>query len=214
MTRSGCYDGAMSDYLVPTKITQYEQLIKKSRFIAFAAPVQNSASAHAFISSIRQQYPDAGHVCYAFVAGEPNNTPHVGFSDDGEPNGTAGKPMLNVLQHGDVGDIVIAVVRYFGGVKLGTGGLARAYSSSVTEVLKIMPTQKRIATIHLKFTAEFALEDPIRRALQSANAREVEVGYSNQLSIRCTLPEVKLAELKIALNDLSRGQISLKVNAV
>ena len=201
----------MADYLVPNSISQTEIVIKKSRFIAFSAPAHSSESAHQFIASIRQQYPDAGHVCYAFVAGQPNNTSQVGFSDDGEPSGTAGMPMLNVLQHGEIGDIVIAVVRYFGGIKLGTGGLARAYSGSVSEVIKLTKTEKRVAKWSVSFSAPFALEAQIRRLLEQASVDQIKVDYADQLKVSCDVPETKWQVLQQALSDLSKGEINLKL---
>ncbi len=199
----------MTDYYIPAETTRFEQEIKKSRFIAFASCVNSSDAAHAFINQIRSQFPDARHVCWAFVAGEPGNTSHVGFSDSGEPAGTAGMPMLNVLQHGEIGDIVTVVVRYFGGIKLGTGGLARAYSSSVSEVLKRTPLQLKIALISLSFSAPFFLEDPVRRCLIAAGVENLNVQYNDQLTIECDVPENNFPDLKNTLTNISRGKINL-----
>lgn len=199
----------MPDYNIPAKTTRYEQEIKKSRFIAYAANAATPEAAHDFINQIRREYSDARHVCWAFVAGKPGSTTLVSFSDDGEPNGTAGMPMLNVLQHGEVGDIVVVVVRYFGGIKLGTGGLARAYSSSVTAVLNLMPLRLKVAMIKVSFSASFALEDPVRRCLKAAGVENLNVQYNDQLNIECDVPENNFANLKETLNDLSRGKINI-----
>lgn len=201
--------GSMSDYKIPAETTRFEQEIKKSRFIAYATRVESPDQAQDFIKKIRKEYPDARHVCWAFLIGEPQNTMQVGFSDDGEPSGTAGMPMLNVLQHGEIGDIVIAVVRYFGGIKLGTGGLARAYSSSTTTVLKLTPLKLKIATIPATFSAPFALEDPVRRSLKSASVENLNIKYDQELKIECDVPEDQFSDLKKILNDISRGKIVL-----
>ena len=200
----------MSDYLIPSQPAQAEIIIKKSRFIALIEHAPSPEVAHAFIQAIRQRYPDAGHVCYAFIAGEPGCTPHVGFSDDGEPNGTAGMPMLNVLQHGEIGELVIAVVRYFGGIKLGTGGLARAYSSAVNAVLDEVQTQKRIAKLTLTFTCDFAFEAAVRRVLEQGACTALEMQYSEHLVVCCELPEDQFEFVTQRLRDLSKGQIQPK----
>lgn len=200
----------MSDFNIPAETVCYEQGIKKSRFIAYAAHASSPDAANIFIKKIRSEYPDARHVCWAYVAGQPGHTTHVGFSDDGEPNGTAGMPMLNVLQHGETGEIVVVVVRYFGGIKLGAGGLARAYSSSVTGVLKILPLQLKVTMISVVFNVEFSLEDPVRRSLQAAGVENIKIQYNESLSIECDVPEDHFIDLKKNLNDISRGKVDLK----
>lgn len=199
----------MASYQIPAGVTWYKQEIKKSRFIACSAPAATPAAAHLFIDQIKQDYMDAQHVCWAFIAGQPQHTAQVGFSDAGEPNGTAGMPMLKVLQHGEIGDIVVVVVRYFGGIKLGTGGLARAYSSSVSEVLKLTPTQQRVTTHCLSFEAPFALEDQVRRSLASVEAEKILINYAERLQVQCAVPELRVQELVRLLVDLSRGQIQI-----
>lgn len=199
----------MGDYSIPAQTIQTEQLIKKSRFIAFMAHAPNPEAAHAFIASVRTQYPDAGHACWAFIAGEPGNTTHISCSDDGEPAGTAGKPMLNVLQHSDIGEIVAVVVRYFGGVKLGTGGLVRAYSGAVTELIKTLPIQLKIDTIVLTLNYPYALEDVVRRTLEAYATLVDEVSYAQDIKMCCLCPADQLAALTQQLNDAGRGQIHI-----
>lgn len=197
----------MSDFLIPEKTTTFEQLIKKSRFIAFIAHAPGSEAAHVFINSVRSNYPDAGHVCWAFLAGEPNNTTSVSCSDDGEPAGTAGKPMLNVLQHSEVGEIVAVVVRYFGGVKLGTGGLARAYSGSVTEALKNTPTRMQVDYAPIDLELAYALEDSVRHLLGQFSVEITDTTYAESLTICCLCPKDEWPALKQRLADVGRGQI-------
>ncbi len=199
----------MTDYKIPAETTRFEQEIKKSRFIAYAACVESPELAHRFIKDLRTEFPDAGHVCSAFLIGEPGNTTQLGFSDDGEPSGTAGMPILNVLQHGETGDIVVAVVRYFGGIKLGTGGLARAYSSSVTSVLNITPLKLKVVMRSITFSASFSLEDPIRRLLKSVGVTNLNVQYKQELNIECDVPEDQLFDLEKRLNDIGKGKIKL-----
>ncbi len=113
---------------------RYEQIIKKSKFIACAKPIQNEEQARNYIEQIRKEYPDATHVCTAYVYGENNMIQRS--SDNKEPAGTAGVPMLEAILNSDIENVCVCVVRYFGGVKLGAGGLIRAYSSSASTVLK------------------------------------------------------------------------------
>lgn len=114
----------------------YENLIeiKKSKFITYIYPVENVSQVEEILESIRVKHNDATHVCFAYVIGSPNVER---ASDDGEPDGTAGKPILDVIKKNNLEDVLVIVVRYFGGIKLGAGGLVRAYSSSVSEILKL-----------------------------------------------------------------------------
>ena len=115
-------------YKIPATLHRTEEKIKRSRFIATVAHASTEKDVKTFISMIKKEFPDATHNCWAYVAGPPGDTARVGMSDDGEPHGTAGKPILTVLLHSEIGEIVAVVTRYFGGTKLGKGGLVRAYS--------------------------------------------------------------------------------------
>ncbi|MGB0845586.1 MAG: YigZ family protein [Thiolinea sp.] len=199
----------MSDFLVPAAMVQTEQVIKKSRFITFIAHAPDSGSSHSFISRVRAEYPDAGHVCWAFIAGEPGNTTAISCSDDGEPAGTAGKPMLNVLQHSNVGEIVAVVVRYFGGIKLGTGGLVRAYSAGVTELMKELPTCLKVESVAMELVLPYALEDAVRRTLENTGVVISDVNYQETISMSCDCPADRLTTLSQQLNDAGRGQIKI-----
>ena len=138
-----------NDFLYPVpdlalgQFHRVEQTIKRSRFICTAAHVTSPEEAKAFIDQIREEFSDARHNCWAFAAGAPGATAQVGMSDDGEPHGTAGRPMLTVLLHCGVGEIAVVVTRYFGGILLGTGGLIRAYQGTVKFALETLPTAER-----------------------------------------------------------------------
>ena len=117
----------MAEYLIPKSVVVFEEEIKKSRFITYLQHTEGLEQAKAFWAEIKAQHPNARHHCWAAVAGKPTDSQQLGFSDDGEPAGTAGKPMLSALQGSQVGEISAVVVRYYGGILLGTGGLVRAY---------------------------------------------------------------------------------------
>ena len=133
----------MDSYPAPLGLQQFEQENKRSRFITTVADVDGKAAAKRFIQSVRENFPDANHHCWAMVAGPPDDIYQQDQSDDGEPKGTAGKPMLNVLQHSELGNTAVVVTRYFGGIKLGAGGLVRAYTQSVSSALSQLVTQQR-----------------------------------------------------------------------
>ena len=129
--------------LAPDEIHREEDVVRRSRFIVSIARVSSTEGAKAFIERIRAEHPTATHNCWAFNAGAPEDTAQVGASDDGEPQGTAGRPMLTVLLHSGVGEIAAVVTRYFGGTLLGTGGLVRAYQGSVKQGLDSLPVVLR-----------------------------------------------------------------------
>lgn len=133
---------------------RYEQVIKKSRFIACIKPIKNEEEARIYIEEIRKEYSDANHVCTAFVCGESNQIQRS--SDNKEPAGCAGVPMLEAILHSDVQNVCACVVRYFGGIKLGAGGLIRAYSSSVNECLK--QADKTIEVLFQQYTITYPYE--------------------------------------------------------
>ena len=128
----------MAEYLIPKSAVVFEEEIKKSRFITYLQHTEGLEQAKAFWAEIKAQHPNARHHCWAAVAGKPTDSQQLGFSDDGEPAGTAGKPMLSALQGSQIGEISAVVVRYYGGHLLGTGGLVRAYGNGVQQALKLL----------------------------------------------------------------------------
>lgn len=131
----------MAEYLIPKSAVVFEEEIKKSRFITYLQHTEGLEQAKAFWAEIKAQHPNARHNCWAAVAGRPTDSQQLGFSDDGEPAGTAGKPMLSALLGSQVGEISAVVVRYYGGILLGTGGLVRAYGNGVQQALKLLETE-------------------------------------------------------------------------
>lgn len=151
--------------LVPAQECETEYRVKKSRFIARLVPVENRAQVNAAVARARRDYPDARHHCWAYLLGKPADATNAGMSDDGEPAGTAGKPILNVLQHGELGDVLVVVIRYFGGVKLGAAGLVRAYGTATQQVLDIAPARPLTQWHHFRLFGSFSLEQPLRHLL-------------------------------------------------
>jgi uncharacterized YigZ family protein len=174
------------EYLIPVGITNYEQEIKRSRFIARIRHIESVEHAKQWLLDVAQEFPDARHICWAYIEGAPNS-PQQACSDAGEPSGTAGKPILNVLQHSDAGEIAAVVVRYFGGIKLGAGGLVRAYSGSTSEAIKITQLVRKIPKQLVSFTFPFAEENTFRYLLDQVGGNIESIQYSNQVSVLCQL---------------------------
>jgi uncharacterized YigZ family protein len=140
-----------------------ELLIKKSRFIGCVQPVADRAAAQQVVAALRSQHPAAAHVCWALLAGG-----HSAAVDDGEPSGTAGRPMLEVLRHQDLDGVLATVVRYYGGVNLGAGGLVRAYTDCVAQALLGAEKSPIVRLISLRCALPYPLEGMARRELQAA----------------------------------------------
>lgn len=197
-------------YPVPARQTRVEETIQRSRFIATAAAAATVEEARAFIAGMRAEFADATHNCYAFVVGPPGSTGQIGMSDDGEPSGTAGRPMLAVLLGSGVGDIVVVVTRYFGGIKLGTGGLVRAYSGSVKAVLAALPVREKIIYADLWATGPYHWITPVERLLADYEAQIVAQDYAAAVTWRLRVPQERAADLAAALTALSHGQIAVQ----
>lgn len=177
-------------YQVAAAPAQAEIEIKKSRFIALAQPIQSRAEGMDWLQQIQSQYPDARHHCWAYLIGNPLCASNAGMGDDGEPSGTAGKPILNVLQHKLVGNVMIIVVRYFGGIKLGAGGLTRAYGQATQAVMEVLPVEQEVTMVTLKIQCDFSQEQQIRHLLAQYEGQLQQVDYQQQVQLSVSLPEV------------------------
>ncbi len=204
----------LAGYRVPRHSVEhpfsFEEVIKGSRFIARVAYTPSVEDAKAFVQYFNQTEPDATHHCWAYIVGNPSSTTLIACSDDGEPSGTAGMPMLNVLQHSDVGDITAVVTRYYGGTKLGTGGLARAYGGSVKQAMEQLTLGSRIYTQKIDLTCAYDLQKQVEYLLKEAQADIIDTQFSDQVTIRAEVPINYLSELDSALEAyLNRNQIKV-----
>ncbi len=170
--------------------------IKKSQFIPFAYPVASRDEAMFHVEQLRIEFPDARHHCWAYIIGDPNNTTSAGFDDDGEPNGTAGRPILNVLQHKAIGNVIIIVVRYFGGIKLGAGGLTRAYAGSAQLAVDEMQLVEFVPKSTLIIETDFANEAQCRYIAAQLDGIIGEVNYSQTVQLPVTIANEHIAELQ------------------
>lgn len=174
----------------PTPVSQgrAEIEIKKSRFISYAEPVNSREEAMEFLQQLKEKYPDARHHCWAYVLGNPNNAASAGMGDDGEPTGTAGKPILNVLQHKGVGDLMLVVVRYFGGIKLGAGGLTRAYGQAAQAVMEVLEVEEFEPQIEYQISCDFSEEQAVRHQLETLAGSVLATDYSSKVLLKVSLP--------------------------
>jgi uncharacterized YigZ family protein len=195
-----------NSYQIPAENISIEQEIKHSRFITSVGRAPDKHQAKAFIEKIRSTYPDANHHCWAYVAGNPFDTLQIGMSDDGEPQGTAGKPMLSILQHRKIGEIVAVVTRYFGGIKLGTGGLVRAYSSSVQMALQKLALATYVALATAQITLTYPHEDRIRRLLEKMQVTIKDVIYEDWVVMMVEFPANIEMELQRQIGNQTRGE--------
>lgn len=185
----------------------YEE--KRSRFLAFIWPVATKEEGFAFFQEIKSQYPDARHHCWAYLLGNPEHALTAGFNDDGEPGGTAGKPMLNVLMQRKVGNVFAVVVRYFGGVKLGAGGLTRAYGQAISGALDAAEFTLVVPRQQLIIEVAFSLEQKIRNFVQQQDIAVVEVRYSETSAIlTCDCPSRQIESIKPQLLEQAAGKVN------
>jgi uncharacterized YigZ family protein len=180
-------------YATPLQFHQYELEIKKSRFIAWAQKVTDRQQAMAFLARAKAQYPDARHHCWAYQIGDPHSPTNGAMSDDGEPSGTAGKPIFNVLQHKDVGDVMVIIIRYFGGIKLGAGGLVRAYSGATEKVMSELPIEQNKVEIEKTIHIDFSKEQLLRHWLSQNNGRVVTVEYQQDVKLTVAIEQQSIA---------------------
>lgn len=179
-------------YVIPARLYRVEESIQRSRFITTLAPASSVAEAQAFIQGVREAFPDATHHCWAYLVGQPESSDRVGVSDDGEPHGTAGRPMLKVLSHSGVGDVAAVVTRYYGGVKLGKGGLVRAYSGGVKLALDSLPTLEKVAYRRLGVIFDYSYTNPILKLLEQRQAKRLGEDYAADVSLQVDLPADQL----------------------
>lgn len=198
-------------YPIPAGRFRSEIEVERSRFIATVQAVTSTAEAQAFIASIKSEFPDANHNCWAYLVGPPGSTDQVGLSDDGEPHGAAGKPMLIALQYSGLGDTAVVVSRYFGGIKLGKGGMVKAYTAAVKTALEQLSRAERVAWTRLVAIFDYALVTPFERHLAEFEAEVLDMDYGEKVSCRLRLPEEHREGFCKMFDDLSAGQGQMKL---
>jgi uncharacterized YigZ family protein len=200
----------MKRYPIPARETRTEITVKNSRFISTISPVFNLSDAKGFINRIRNEFKDASHNVPAYIIGfEPSITAHC--NDDGEPSGTAGRPALAVLQGSGIGDAAVVVTRYFGGTKLGKGGLVRAYGNAVRAVLDLVPLAEKIPTYIVMISLPYTLFERIRRLVHAHQGKILDEDFSIDVTLTCqiAIPDFQLFQDSLA--EMTNGTIVAEI---
>lgn len=201
----------ITSYNVPKQGIEYEDNVKKSRFIVNVGVTPTLGDAKLFIDSVKQKYPDAGHHCWAHVAGAPNGSHVYGFSDDGEPNGTAGKPMLNVLTGSGLGDISAVITRYFGGIKLGTGGLVRAYGGSLNNALQLIEVTEKIPETIILGNSEYGHQMIIEKILSGYIIMDIDKEFSDKIYWRIKMDARSVKTALVEITNATSGNVIFEI---
>lgn len=198
--------------LIPAKQTRAEISAANSRFIATAAPAFSVDEAKTFIANIKREFGDASHHVPIFIIGHGASvTAHS--SDDGEPSGTAGRPALAVLSGSGLGDVVVVVTRYFGGTKLGTGGLVRAYGDAVRAVLANLSLAEKVPTHTVAINMPYPLFERVRRLIDSHGGTMQDEIFGTDINISCLFAVEKFERFQEALQELSHGALEATITA-
>lgn len=195
---------------VPATECRAEVTVVNSRFIAIAAPAFSVEEARGVIQRIRNEFPDATHHVPAYLIGYGSSTiEHC--NDDGEPAGTAGKPILNVLKGSGIGNIVVVVVRYFGGTKLGTGGLVKAYQQAAKAVLADLPLAIQVKACEIECQLSYSDYQKIARLVENYEGKELRVTFAEMVTLQLQLPQSELVNFERSVRDMTRGSAVIKV---
>lgn len=195
----------MQEFITLSAETVHQEMIKDSLFLAYAGPVDTPEAAFEFLRSVLSRHQDASHLCWAYKIGACYR-----FSDGGEPGGTAGQPILRAIEGQHLNHVVVGVIRYFGGTKLGAGGLMRAYGGTAAEALRT--AEKQVVSPREEIIAEVSFENlgALYRALDACAAQDRREEYNaDGITIRASLPANEVERFRLLLRDSTRGQFSL-----
>jgi len=196
--------------LIPAAETRIEIRVVNSRFIATVAPAFSVDEARAFIARVRSEFDDASHNVPAYLIGHGATT-IAHCHDDGEPSGTAGRPALAVLRGSGLGDVAVVVTRYFGGTKLGTGGLVRAYGGAVREVLSVLPRAVRVPTHRVEVSAPYSYFERLRLLIRAHQGKVMQEGFAAEVTITAQFAVERFPGFQTALMDMSNGKLAADV---
>ncbi len=197
-------------YPAPAGTVQVEEVIKRSRFIGTAAPASTVEEAQAFIAKTRERYSDATHNAWAFAVGVGDSAAR-GMSDDGEPSGTAGQPILARIDGSGLGDLVVVVTRYYGGTKLGTGGLVRAYGGVAGEAIKALDVIEKVRVKRIDLEGvHYSHYGPVRGIIEVHGGQVVEEDFGEAVDLRVAIPLDRLTPFANAVRDATAGAIKLE----
>ena len=197
----------IDSYQIPSVDIVVEEEIKHSRFISFLFHCQSGEELKCVLTNIKGEYPGASHYCYAFVNAAPDNSMAIGSSDDGEPAGSAGRPMLATLQGSGVGEIGAIVVRYFGGTKLGVGGLVRAYSSGIRQGLTQLQTELKQIRYPGLLECDYGQLQDVEYLLKQSDGVISDRSFTDKVLVTFELPKRYRDKLNTDLATMSQGKL-------
>ena len=193
-------------YLTLQKTAQTEIIIKKSRFITSVFPVNNEAEATTMIRQIKKEHQQATHNVFAYVINEQIQR----FSDDGEPSGTAGKPVLEVIHHKGLCQIALVVTRYFGGIMLGAGGLVRAYSEAAVNGIEAAGVIEKLLYQELFIVMDYQWLGAVKREIENADGKQINISYEQQVNLQSYILQTALETVTNKIIDISAAQVIIK----
>jgi len=198
------------EYFIPLQTVIFEEEIKKSRFITYLRHTDGMEQAKAFLAEIKALHPQARHWCWATVASMPNDSQQYGFSDDGEPSGTAGKPMLNYLLGSGLGEITAVVVRYYGGILLGTGGLVKAYGGGVQQALLQMEKQRKVLRQDYCLLCEYDQFNSLQHIIGEYDILTLDQQFSDKIELTLAINPTELEKFTQQITQRFAGKLVLK----
>lgn len=196
--------------LIPINSTSADLEVKKSKFISIVSPITSPEEVKQKIHETWKEHPHASHVVHAFIFGKTGDI--FGMSDDHEPKNTAGRPILEILKGSGITNVVILVIRYFGGTKLGTGGLVKAYGDAAKAVLDKVKTEELIEKQSFSLEIPYNLYEQIKLMLDRHHAEEIQEDFTTEVHISGMLPAYAAKEAAEEIQDLSSGRIQLKTD--
>jgi uncharacterized YigZ family protein len=200
----------MNRYPIPARETRVEIQVLNSRFIATAAPVFSVEDAKAFVARIKDEFADATHNVPAYLVGHGASV-IAHCHDDGEPSGTAGRPALAVLQGSGLGDVAVVVTRYFGGTKLGTGGLVRAYGDAVRAVLEVLPRAEKVPTHVVLMVLPYSLFERVRLSIHAHHGQTIDEAFAVDVTVTARFPVDHFPAFQGALREMSNGALQAEI---
>ncbi|WP_394132325.1 YigZ family protein [Shewanella maritima] len=201
------------EYLIPTAELVFEEEIKRSRFISFLFHCDNPQQLKLVLTRVKELYPGASHYCYAFVCGDPSDQVNMGSSDDGEPSGSAGRPMLACLQGSDVGEIGAVVVRYFGGTKLGVGGLVRAYSSGIKQALPQLQTTLKTRMYPATINCNYNQLADVEYVINQCQGVVLDKQFTEMVRVTFEVSKAQQLQFNQLLATQTQGELQVKFTA-
>ena len=201
-----------SRYLIPAGESHIELQVRNSRFIGRAAYTPSVAAAKAFVDRVKQEEQNHTHAVYAFAVGYGASVTH-GLSDAGEPSGTAGRPALAVVKGSDVGDVTVVIVRYFGGTKLGTGGLVKAYTEAAQLALAELPLTEKVERETVEFVVPYSFYEPCLRLVASHRGQVEAETFAGEVTLRLIFAVDDLPNFEREVLEATRGEVSVRSGA-